>query len=629
MRRVVVDVALGERHVLGDELRGDGVAVLLRAALLLDARRAGLLRAAVREGLVGRVELVLDGRAALGVVAVGLVLLRELLAAPRAAARAVRAVLLARLVLGLLVLERVDAAGLLRRGEGEDVLVAAELDGRLLDDARAAARARLRRGLGDALLLAPRVRRDGLLRRGDLGHDLVVAVDVLGLGVVVVLLDADLVVVARGVVGIVDDLVVAERVRVGLAQLLAPLEQHAEVALAQDLQVLAAGPDLGRRRLVLANGVGRAVEDDRGPLREDLRGVRVAQELERRHRRHDEQPRVVVGVALALALLLARLRVEHAERLRVVQTAAELAEDVLRVQELRVDLLGREVARAHHEDLRGLRARRRGLRRADALEQAPEGPRQRVVVLAAVDLRDEGPAAAQTALDAALERQQRDLVLDEGVLVVGRADVRRAVAKHDVDVAARAALAVVVAELGEGLPRLALHVLVRRVHGDVADDGPHVRDRPDGKQVDGDDGRAAARGLGRDLGPAAGRRAEVEDDARLRADDVELLVDVRELEGRARPVALLLGEHVPLVVAVHVLALLQARRHGRGSGAARGTRATRREAVGLGRRLRRCLYRLIGKSCFVPAPCSFARVLRRCLCVTRSVQLSPAAQQCA
>mmetsp|Transcript_29122 Transcript_29122/g.90068 ORF Transcript_29122/g.90068 Transcript_29122/m.90068 type:complete len:315 (+) Transcript_29122:1993-2937(+) len=262
-----------------------------------------------------------------------------------------------------------------------------------------------------------------------------------------------------------------------------------------------------------------------------------------------------------MSLPLARLRVEHRERLRVVEAPAQLGEDVLRVQQPRIDALRREVARADHEDLGRLRARRRGLVRSDAVEEAPEGPGQRVVVLAPIDLGHEAPAAPQTAREAALEREERNLVLDEGVFRVGRADVRRAVAQHAVDVAARAALVVVVAKPGERLLGLPSHHRVRLIQRDVAHDRPDVGDGPDRQQVDRDDGGAVAGRLGGDLRPAAGRRAEVQDHARPRRDEVELLVDVRQLKGRARPVALLLGEHVPLVVPVDLFLLLEAEAH--------------------------------------------------------------------
>src|SRR6185295_18214262 len=72
-------------------------------------------------------------------------------------------------------------------------------------------------------------------------------------------------------------------------------------------------------------------------------------------------------------------------------------------------------------------------------------------------------------------------------------------------------------------------------------------DRVHRQDVDGDDAAVLADALARHLAPAAGRRAKI-DNARTAFQHVMLVVDLGELEGRARTEALALGaRHVGIV----------------------------------------------------------------------------------
>jgi hypothetical protein len=147
----------------------------------------------------------------------------------------------------------------------------------------------------------------------------------------------------------------------------------------------------------------------------------------------------------------------------------------------------------------------------------------------------------------AAERGQRDLVLHEGVLVVGRPDVGRAVAEHHVRV-----------RVGAHLPldgRAALG------GGDVVHQGLDVRDGADGEEVHPEDDAVGRHVLGSHLAPPPGGRAQVDADARA-GEEVVLAVDLDELEGGARAVALLLGQVVVLVAVVPLLALQVLLHHG-------------------------------------------------------------------
>ena len=92
--------------------------------------------------------------------------------------------------------------------------------------------------------------------------------------------------------------------------------------------------------------------------------------------------------------------------LLAVVVVVDFAEDELDVEELRVDLLGRLVVRAHDEYLGGLVTRRLRLGGLHLLEELLEDPHDGVVVLGAEDLRHK-PAVLLQELRRQLERLQR------------------------------------------------------------------------------------------------------------------------------------------------------------------------------------------------------------------------------
>ena len=307
-----------------------------------------------------------------------------------------------------------------------------------------------------------------------------------------------------------------------------PAQERLEVGSAEHPKVGAAGLHLRRGGAVGEEQLALGREHELGVVGQRLHRVLGRDEGAHRRLRREQHVRVRV-VPAALPLLLAELGVQHVERRRGLLRV--LTEDVLRVEQARVDRVGRAVVLAHHEDLGRLAARRRRLRRVDLLEELLEDPHERVVVLRAVDLGDERAALAEV-VGRAAQRRERDLVLHVRVLHEGRADVRRAVAQHEV-----------------GLDAVQLAPQHRAALGarDVRDQRAHVPDRSDREQVHGEDGRVERQRLRDDLRPAAGRGAQVDHDARA-VEDAVLLVDLRELERRARPEALLLREQVVAVV---------------------------------------------------------------------------------
>ena len=96
----------------------------------------------------------------------------------------------------------------------------------------------------------------------------------------------------------------------------------------------------------------------------------------------------------------------------------ELLKDVRRVEQARVERVGRLVLGAQHEDLSRLRARRGRLDSLHVLEELLEDPQEGIVVLRAVHLRAEGAALAEV-VRARLERGEGQLVLMVAVGVVG------------------------------------------------------------------------------------------------------------------------------------------------------------------------------------------------------------------
>ena len=82
--------------------------------------------------------------------------------------------------------------------------------------------------------------------------------------------------------------------------------------------------------------------------------------------------------------------------------------------------------------------------------------------------------------------------------------------------------------------------------GDVFHQGGGTADGADGEEVEAEDEGTGGRAGDGDLKPAAGGGAEVEHAAGA-VEEPELVVELEELEGGARAVALLLGEMVELV----------------------------------------------------------------------------------
>ena len=170
---------------------------------------------------------------------------------------------------------------------------------------------------------------------------------------------------------------------------------------------------------------------------------------------------------------------------------------------------------------------------AHGLEELVQHPHQAVVIRTPVHLGAER-AALDEVLRRAPEREQHDLVLLVTVLVVRRADVRRAVAQDHVRL---------------GTLHLLAHDAAALLGGDVRDVRDYVADGPDGEEVDGNNEGLSGHGLGADLGEAARGGAEVDADLRF-LEEVVLLVDLDQLEGGTGAVPLLLGQVVVLILKV-------------------------------------------------------------------------------
>ena len=89
----------------------------------------------------------------------------------------------------------------------------------------------------------------------------------------------------------------------------------------------------------------------------------------------------------------------------------------------------------------------------------------------------------------------------------------------------------------------------QRAGRDIALVRLHTANRANRQQIDTENDRRRWHVLGRDLAPTAGRSAEIDTDLGL-GEEVILLVELDELEGRTRAVALLAREVVVLVLIV-------------------------------------------------------------------------------
>ena len=333
-----------------------------------------------------------------------------------------------------------------------------------------------------------------------------------------------------------------------LPDLCAPLEQRLELTAAEHLQVGEACLDLvgGERVGVVARGHGLRVKVELIITAKHLH-VRRVLALDKGSNRGGGVQLLPQGcvVPLAVALLL-DLFVEHighgGEHL-------DLLEGELGVEQAGIDLVGGQVRLADDKDLGTLLARAGGLERLDLFEELVEDPHEGVVVRRAEHLRDEGATGAQE-LGGKLARHEDELGLPVRVLAPGAADVGCAVVQHDVG------LASVEVALEDGPALAAENVTTSKLV--VGDD---TRNRADRQEVEPNDLRPLGHVLGGNLAPAAGRGAEVEEDAGP-LEEAELFVQLGELERGARAVPLGLGQLVPLVIAVGLLAALGLFAHG-------------------------------------------------------------------
>ena len=318
-----------------------------------------------------------------------------------------------------------------------------------------------------------------------------------------------------------------------------PLQQLLELAAPQDLEVLHQLADLRRRGGVVPQGHGglrvararaapRPVQDESVVGAQHLRGLGAADELHRWALLVEHGDAVLVPTAVALGHQL--LWVEHVHRLGGLR---DVLEEELLVQQPRVDLARRLVPLAHHEDLgRGVPAGL-GLGGVHLVEELLEGVQQRRVVHGPEHLGHEGPLRGQV-LGGQLQGLQDQPGLRVGLAAPGAPDVGRPVVDHHVE---EPALGHAVDELPA--PR----------GGDVTLERGAPLDGLDGVEVEAHDEGTRRHLLGEDLEPAARRRAQVE--ARPGApQELELAVELRELEGRPRPVPLLLRQVVEPVEAV-------------------------------------------------------------------------------
>mmetsp|Transcript_60321 Transcript_60321/g.155412 ORF Transcript_60321/g.155412 Transcript_60321/m.155412 type:complete len:619 (+) Transcript_60321:1041-2897(+) len=261
------------------------------------------------------------------------------------------------------------------------------------------------------------------------------------------------------------------------ANLHAPLQQVAQVLLAADLQVGACLSDVlvGEEMSVQVLRAWR-FEVDLVVRHEDLRRVRRIDELVRR----DDLVQVAI---LVTATVLLRRRLQEVGEGRALLLVLVLGlcrghrdgvqglhEDVLRLEELGVELSGLE-AGADHENLCGDVTRGCGLRGIDLLEELAEDPHQRVVVGGAEDLGDEGATWSEV-LARQLQRVQCELILHVSILRPRGTDVGRAVVQHDIGISAL---------------QLLLQEVAALLGGDVRLYAGHAVDGLDRRQVYSDD----------------------------------------------------------------------------------------------------------------------------------------------
>mmetsp|Transcript_24312 Transcript_24312/g.67596 ORF Transcript_24312/g.67596 Transcript_24312/m.67596 type:complete len:335 (+) Transcript_24312:1729-2733(+) len=207
-----------------------------------------------------------------------------------------------------------------------------------------------------------------------------------------------------------------------------------------------------------------------------------------------------------------------------------LRENVLWVEQPGVNLGGRLVAHANHEDLGRCVTGSRGLVGLDLGEQLLEGVQQSVVVLGPEDLCDKSPLGDEE-LRGKLEGLQHEEGLRGGLRGPGAAHVWGAIVQHAVALLA-------VEHLLQSLPA--------GLRGNVAHKGLAAADGADGVQVHTDAEAVNGHVLGCHLEPAAWGGAQIDDAAAVLKESIPP-VELDELEGGAGTVPLLLGKMVELV----------------------------------------------------------------------------------
>ena len=310
-----------------------------------------------------------------------------------------------------------------------------------------------------------------------------------------------------------------------------PPQQLLELRPTQHLQVLAQALDLRRRRLVRRHHlpddlqllVPAPVPGRRSNLERDLRVL--PQHLHRTillHKRLDrnllERRADPLLVPLAEPPLLV-LRTQQRVRTLYLLLLRKVREDILGVEQPRVNLARRLVPLAHHEDLRRRVPARRRLGRLHLLVQLLQRVYQRRVVLRAEHFGHERAPGREN-----VRRHARGLEHQLGLRVrfarPGASDVWRTVTQHNIDQFAF---------------RLLLDEMPALLRRDIADEGLDAADGFDGKQVDRHDGRAHRTRLRSHLGPSSRRSAQI-DDGTCRREEVILPVELDELERRSRPI---------------------------------------------------------------------------------------------
>ena len=193
-------------------------------------------------------------------------------------------------------------------------------------------------------------------------------------------------------------------------------------------------------------------------------------------------------------------------------------------------MLGSLVTTANVECLRTDIPTRWGLRLFDLGEELLEDPLQFRAVLGAEDFGDKRPIGGEE-LGGQLQRRQDQLVLAKCVLHPSNTNIWRAIMDHRIRLPAR---------------QISLDLAPAGRRGDVVLEADDSRNRLDGRQIDPHNQALRRHRLRRHLQPGAGGGAQIEQAFGGLQEGV-LLVELDQLEGGARTIALLLGEVVVLV----------------------------------------------------------------------------------